>query len=192
LGTQRWENTIKVSKTIPAADCRSDHELLIATTKVKLKRSKDHRQTRSKLDWEQIPEEYKHARGKGFKTLEVRNRDPDNLWEEIRRVITEAAMKNIPKKKETRKVPNGSQKEPLRLQKRREAKQVGNRAEVRRLKSKFQREARKDKERFIKEKCCDLEEKARKRGPGICSGQLETSLGSLSPKQVHSKAKMEN
>jgi hypothetical protein len=51
--------------------------------------------------------------------LEVRNRDPDNLWEEIRRVTTEAVMKNtVYPKKETRKVPNGSQKEPLRLQKR--------------------------------------------------------------------------
>ena len=73
LGTHRWKSAIKVSKTIPAADCRSDHELLIATTRVKLQRSKDHRQMRSKL------EEYKHAIGKGFKTLEARKRDPDNL-----------------------------------------------------------------------------------------------------------------
>jgi hypothetical protein len=33
------------------------------------------------------------------------------------------------------------------------------------LNSEFQREARKDKERFIKEKCRDLEEKARKKRP---------------------------
>jgi hypothetical protein len=64
---------------------------------------------RSKLDLEHIPEEYKHAAGKGFETLEVRNRDPDNFWVEIRSVITEPAMKNTPGK-ETRKVPNGSQK----------------------------------------------------------------------------------
>ena len=33
------------------------------------------------------------------------------------------------------------------------------------MNSEFQREARKDKERFIKEKCCDLEEKAQKKRP---------------------------
>jgi hypothetical protein len=71
LGTHRWKSAIKVSKTIPAADCGSDHELLIATTWVKLKRSKDHRRMRSKLDLEHIPEEYKHAVGKGFETLET-------------------------------------------------------------------------------------------------------------------------
>jgi hypothetical protein len=54
---------------------------------------------RLKLDLEHIPEEYKHAVGKGFETLEDTNRDPDKLWEEIRRVIIEAAMKNIPEKR---------------------------------------------------------------------------------------------
>jgi exonuclease III len=73
LGTHRWKSTILVSKTIQAADCGYDHELLIATTWVKLKRSNEHRQMRSKLDLEHIPEEYKHAAGKGFETLEVRN-----------------------------------------------------------------------------------------------------------------------
>jgi hypothetical protein len=43
LGTHRWKIAIKFSKTIPVADCGSDHELLIAITRVKLKRSKEHR-----------------------------------------------------------------------------------------------------------------------------------------------------
>jgi hypothetical protein len=61
----------------------------IAITRVKLKRSKDHRRMRSKLHLEHIQEEYKYAIGKGFETLEVRNRDP------------EAATKNIPEKKKS-------------------------------------------------------------------------------------------
>jgi hypothetical protein len=88
-----------LKKTIPAADCASDHELLIATTRVKVKRSNDYRRMRSKLDLEHIPEEYKHAVGKGFETLVVRTRDPDKLWEEITRVITEAAVMIIPEKR---------------------------------------------------------------------------------------------
>jgi hypothetical protein len=105
---------------------------------------------------EHIPEEYKHAVGKGFKTLEVGNQDPDNIWEEISRVITEDAMKNIPKKRNN-KGPKWLTERTLQIaEERRKAKQAGSRAELRRLNSEFQREARKDKERFIKEKCHDL------------------------------------
>jgi hypothetical protein len=100
LGTHRWKSAIKVSQTIPAVDCGCDHELL-----------------RSKLDLEHIPEEYKHAVGKGFEILAVRNRDSDNLWVAISRVITGVAMKNIPEKR-NKKGPKWLTKEPLRLQKR--------------------------------------------------------------------------
>jgi hypothetical protein len=95
----------------------------------------------------------------------VRNRDPDNLCEEIRRVITEAAMKNKPQKR-NKKGPKWLTERTLKIaEERREATQVGNRAEVRRLNSEFQREARKDKDRFIKQKCRNLEEKAQKKRP---------------------------
>jgi hypothetical protein len=60
----------------------------------------------------------------------VRNRDPDNLWEEIRRVITETAMKNIPKKR-NKKGPKWLTERTLKIAEERwEAKQVGNWAEV--------------------------------------------------------------
>ena len=64
LCSQRWRSSIQSTKTIPGADCGSDHELLIAKFKLKLK--KVGKTTRpSRYDLNQIPYDY---------TVEVRDR----------------------------------------------------------------------------------------------------------------------
>ena len=40
LCSQRWNSSIQSTKTRPGADCGSDHELLIATFRLKLKKVK--------------------------------------------------------------------------------------------------------------------------------------------------------
>ena len=64
LGSQRWRSSIHSAKTRHAADCGSDHELLIAKFRLKLK--KIGKITRpSRYDQGQIPYDY---------TVEVTNR----------------------------------------------------------------------------------------------------------------------
>ena len=64
LCSQRWRSSIQSAKTGPGADCGSDHELLIAKFRLKLK--KVGKTTRPfKCDLNQIPYDY---------TVEVRNR----------------------------------------------------------------------------------------------------------------------
>ena len=64
LCSQRWRHSIQSAKTIPGADCGSDHELLIARFIFKLK--KEGKTTRPfRYDLNQIPYDY---------TVEVRNR----------------------------------------------------------------------------------------------------------------------
>ena len=64
LCSQRWKSSIQSTKTRPGADCGSDHELLIATFRLKLKKAgKTTRPFRDDLN--QIPYDY---------TVEVRNR----------------------------------------------------------------------------------------------------------------------
>ena len=64
LCSQRWKSSIQSAKTKPGADCGSDHELLIAKFRLKLKKvGKTTRPFRYALN--QIPYEY---------TVEVRNR----------------------------------------------------------------------------------------------------------------------
>ena len=62
--SQRWRSSIQSAKTRPGADCGSDHELLIAKFRLKLKKvGKTTRPFRYGLN--QIPYDY---------TVEVRNR----------------------------------------------------------------------------------------------------------------------
>ena len=64
LGSQRWRSSIHSAKTRPEADCGSDHELLIAKFRLKLKKvGKTMRPFRYDLNL--IPYDY---------TVEVRNR----------------------------------------------------------------------------------------------------------------------
>ena len=64
LCSQRWRSSIQSAKTRPGADCGSDHELLIAKFRLKLK--KVGKTTRSfRYDLNQIPYNY---------TVEVTNR----------------------------------------------------------------------------------------------------------------------
>ena len=64
LCSQRWRSSIHSAKTRPGADCGSDHELLIAKFRLKLKI--EGKTTRSfRYDLNQIPYDY---------TVEVRNR----------------------------------------------------------------------------------------------------------------------
>ena len=64
LCSKRWRSSIQSAQTRPGADCGSDHELLIAKFRLKLKKAgKTSRPFRSDLN--QIPYDY---------TVEVRNR----------------------------------------------------------------------------------------------------------------------
>ena len=64
LCSQRWRSSIQSTETRPGADCGSDHELLVAKFRLKLK--KVGKTTRPfRYDLNQIPYDY---------TVEVRNR----------------------------------------------------------------------------------------------------------------------
>ena len=64
LCSQRWKSSTQAAKTRPGADCGSDHELLIAKFRLKLKKVR--KTTRPfRYDINQIPYDY---------TVEVKNR----------------------------------------------------------------------------------------------------------------------
>ena len=64
LGAKRWRSCIQSAKIRPGADCGSDHELLIAKFRLKLKEV-EKTTTTFRYDLNQIPYDY---------TVEVRNR----------------------------------------------------------------------------------------------------------------------
>ena len=83
--------------TRPGADCGSDHELLIAKFRLKLK--KVGKTTRTfRYDLNQIPYDYTVEVRNRFKGLDLIDRVPDELWTEVCDIVQETGIKTIHKK----------------------------------------------------------------------------------------------
>ena len=102
LCSQRRRSSIQSAKTRPEADCGSDHELLIAKFRLKLK--KVEKTTRPfRYDLNQIPNDYTVEVRNRFKRLDLIDRMPDELWIEVRDIVQQTGIKTIPKKKKCKK-----------------------------------------------------------------------------------------
>ena len=98
LCSQRWRSSIQSAKTRLGADCGSDHELLIAKFRLKLK--KVGKTTRPfRYDLSQISYDYIVEVTNRFKGLDLIDRVLEELWMDIRDTVQEAVIKTIPKKK---------------------------------------------------------------------------------------------
>ena len=102
----RWstkmEKLYTVRKIRLGADCGSDHELLIAKFRLKLKKVGE--TTRPlRYDLNQIPYDYTAEVRNRFKGLDLIDRLPDELWMEFRDTVEETGSKTIPKKKKCKK-----------------------------------------------------------------------------------------
>ena len=96
------EKLYTVSKIRPGADCGSDHELLIAKFRLKLKKvGKTTRPFRYNLN--QIPYDYTVLVTNIFKGLDLINRVPEELWMEICDIAQEADVQDHSKEKEIQK-----------------------------------------------------------------------------------------
>ena len=81
-----------VNKTKPGADSGSDHELLIAKFRLKLK--KVGKTTKPfRYDLSQIPYDYTVEVRNRFKGLDLMDRVPDELWNEVRDIVQETGIK---------------------------------------------------------------------------------------------------
>ena len=101
--------------------CSSDHEVLIAKLRLKLKKVR--KNTRPfRYDLNQIPYDYTVEMSNQFKGLDLLDRVPEELWKEFHNIVQEAVINMIPKKKKHKKAEWLS-KEALQIaEKRREAK----------------------------------------------------------------------
>ena len=94
-------SSIQSSKTRPGADCGSDHELLIAKFRCKLKKVGGITSTfRYKLN--QIPYDYTVEVTNRFKGLDLMDRVPVEIWTEVCDIVQEAVI-NHPREKQMQK-----------------------------------------------------------------------------------------
>ena len=160
LCSQRWRNSIQSAKTRPGADCGSDHKLLIAKHKLKLK--KVGKTTRPfRYDLNQIPYDYTVEVTNRFKGLDLMDRVPEELRKEIVDILQETGSKTIPKKKKCIKAKWLSEEALQIAVKRREVKSKGEKERYTHLNAEFQRIARRDKKAFLSDQCKEIEENNR-------------------------------
>ena len=90
------------AKTRPGADCGSDHELLTAKFRLKLK--KVGKTTRPfRYDLNQVPYDYTVEARNRFKGLDLIHRVPDELGMEVHDIVQERGSKTTHKKKKCKK-----------------------------------------------------------------------------------------
>ena len=97
-----WRSSIQSAKIRLGADCGSDHELLIAKFRLKLKKVGETIRP-FRYDLNQIPYNYTVEVTKRFKGVDLIDRVPEVLWMEVRDIVQGAVIKTIPKKKKCKK-----------------------------------------------------------------------------------------
>ena len=141
-------------------DCDSDHELCIATLRLKLK--KVGKTTRPfRYDLNQIPYDYTVEVRNRFKGLDLTDRVPDELWMEVYDIVQVTGSKTIPKKKKCKKAKWLSEEALKIAVKRREAKSKGEKESYTHLNAEIQRIARGDKKAFLSDQYKEIEENNR-------------------------------
>ena len=94
-----------------------------------------------------------------FKGLDLIDRVPDELWNEVCDIVQETGIKTIPMEKKCKKAKWLSG-EVLQIAVRREVKSKGEKKRYKHLNAEFQRIAR-DKKAFFSDQCKETEEKNR-------------------------------
>ena len=146
------EKLYAVSKTRPGADCGSDHELLIAKVRLKLKEVGENTGP-FRYDLNQIPYDYTVEVRNRFKGLDLIDRVPDEVWNEVHDIVQEAGIKTIPMEKKCKKAKWLSGEALQIAVKRREAQSKGEKERYKHLNAEFQRIARRDKKAFLSDQC---------------------------------------
>ena len=109
--------------------------------------------TTFRYDLNQIPYDYTVEVRNRFKGLELIDRVPDELWNEVRDIVQETGIKTIPMEKKCKKAKRLSGEALNIAVKRREAKSKGEKERCTYLNAEFQRIARRDKKAFLSDQC---------------------------------------
>ena len=154
------EKPYTVSKNKTWSDYGSDHELLIAKFRLILK--KVGITTRPfRCDLNKTPYEYTVEGRNRFKGLDLIDREPDELWTEVRDFYRRQGSRPSPWKRNAKKAKWLSEEALQITVKRREAKSKGEKERWSHLNAEFQRIARRDKKAFLSDQCKEIEENNR-------------------------------
>ena len=159
----------------------SDHELLIAKFRLKLKKVGKTTEP-FRYDLNQILYDYTVEVRNRFKGLDLIDRLPDELWTEVRDIVQETGIKTIPMEKKCKKAKWLSEEALQIAAKRREMKSKGEKERCTHLNAEFQRIARRDKKAFFSDQCKEIEEKNRMGKTGDLLKKIRDTKGTFHAK----------
>ena len=114
-----------------------------------------------RYDRNQIPYDYTVEVRNRFKCLDLIDRVPDELRNEVLDMVQETGIKTIPMEKKCKKEKWLSGEALQIAAKRREAKNKGEKERYKHLNAEFQRIARRDKKAFLSDQCKEIKENNR-------------------------------
>ena len=156
----RWISSIQSAKTRLEADYGSDHELLIAKFRIKLKKVRI--TTRSfRYDLNQIPYEYTVEVRNRYKGLDLIERVPAELWMEVCDIVQETGIQTIPMEKKCKTEKWLSEKALQIAVKWKEANSKGEKERYSHFNAECWRIVRRDKKAFLSNQCKEIEENNR-------------------------------
>ena len=109
-------------------------------------------------DLNQIPYDFPVEVRNRFTGLDLIDRVPDELWNEVGNIVQETGIKTIPMEKKCKKAKWLSGEALQIAVKRRKAKSKGEKERYKHLNAEFQRIARRDKKVFLNDQCKEVEE----------------------------------
>ena len=107
-------------------------------------------------DLNQIPYDYTVEVRNKFKGLDLIDREPDELWMEVRDIVQETGIKTIPKKKKFKNCKMAVWGGLTNTCEKKRSK--GEKERYKHLNGEFQRIARRDKKAFLSNQCKEIEE----------------------------------
>ena len=106
-----------------------------------------------RYDLNRIPYDYTVEVRNRFKGLDLIDREPDELWTEVRDIVQETEIKTIPMEKKCKNAKWLSEEALQIAEKRREAKGKGEKERYTHLNAEFQGIPRRDKKTFLSNQC---------------------------------------
>ena len=126
-----------------------------------------------RYDLNQIPYDYTVEVRNRFKALDLIDRVPDELWNEVLDIVQETGIKTIPMEKKCKRTKWLSVEALQIAVKRREAKSKGEKERYEHLNAEFQRIARRDKKAFFSDQCKEIRKTTEWERLEITSRKLE-------------------
>jgi hypothetical protein len=172
---QKWKSSVRNCKTYPGADCDTDHQLLVASMKIRL--AKPEKQNRiPPLNLEELKGDkavqYATEVSNKFSVLEAlrEEKSPEDLWKNTKEILLEVASEILGSTMATKKKTWISAETFSLIKEKRESKNQDI-SRYRVLKADVQRRLRKDKQKQLDDMCEELET-ARERAETLPDSQI--------------------